>query len=64
MAYSMAEYPYGVSDQHIAIYRAKAEECRKQAENSLSSFDKEAWLRLAEDWTKMAQEIGRRLRRE
>ena len=58
------EYSYGVSDQDIARYKNKAEECRQQAEKSLSSLDKESWLRLAEDWTKMAQEVERRLRPE
>lgn len=58
----MAEYLYGVSDHHVMLYEKKAEECRKQAENSLSSFDRAAWLRLAEDWTQMAQKIARRLK--
>jgi hypothetical protein len=63
-ASSMAEYSYGVSDlQHIALYRQKAEECRQRAENCSNSRDKEMWLRLAEDWTTMAQEIERRLSR-
>jgi hypothetical protein len=60
----IAEYSCGTSDEDIARFRQKAEECRQQAEKSLSSFDKESWLRLADDWIKMAQEIGRRLRRE
>jgi hypothetical protein len=61
----MSENSYGVSDQqHIALYRKKAGECRQQAENCLDSPDKEMWLRLAEDWTTMALEIERRLSRE
>ena len=54
----MGEYLYGVSDHHVVLYEKKAEECRKQAENS----DRAAWLRLAEDWTQMAQKIARRLK--
>jgi hypothetical protein len=61
---AFAGYSCGTSDEDIARFQQKAEECRQQAQNSLSSFDKEAWLRLAVDWTKMAQEIRRRLRRE
>jgi hypothetical protein len=61
----MAEHSHGDSDQRLAVYRKKAVECRQESEKSLNSpDDKEAWLRLAEDWTKMAQEIGRQLRRE
>jgi hypothetical protein len=56
----MAEYSYGTSEQDIARYRLKAEKCRKEAENALNPADKEAWLRLAEGWTKMAQEVERR----
>jgi len=60
----MAEHLYGRSDRHIVLYEKKAEECRQRAERSLNSFDEEAWLRLADDWAKMAQEIERRLRQE
>jgi hypothetical protein len=56
----MAEYSHGVSDQHLALYRKKAGECLQQAENCLNSPDKEMWLRLAEDWATMAQEVERR----
>jgi len=37
-------------------YRAKAEECRQQAEKVLSPLDKEAWLKLSADWLLMAEE--------
>lgn len=57
----MAEYSFGVSDRHIGLYRKKAEACRQQADNSLNFHDKEAWLRLAQDWTLMAQEVEQRL---
>jgi hypothetical protein len=32
----------------------EAEECRKQAVKAISPLDKEAWLRLAEEWLKLA----------
>jgi hypothetical protein len=51
-----------VSD--IARYRRQAEECRQQAEKSLSPLDKDAWLQLAADWLRMVrmaeQREGRR----
>jgi hypothetical protein len=31
--------------------RKEAEECRQQAEKTVGPIDKEAWLRLAADWT-------------
>jgi hypothetical protein len=35
-------------------HRAKAEECRLQADRAFSPLDKEAWLQLAADWLAMA----------
>jgi hypothetical protein len=40
-----------------ARYRRKAEACRQLAEEAVGSLDKEAWLRLAVDWVKLAQEV-------
>jgi hypothetical protein len=41
-------------------FRANADEVRKQAERSINPLDKERWLRIAEDWLKLAQsEDGR-----
>ena len=56
------DYPDGMSDQEIARFRAQAEECRQQAEKAISPLDKEAWLRVAGEWIKLAQETERRLR--
>ena len=36
-------------------YRKQAEECRQQARKAVSPLDKEAWLRVAEEWLKLAQ---------
>lgn len=36
-----------------------AENCRKAAENARSDIDKEAWIQLANDWTKLADSIER-----
>jgi hypothetical protein len=41
-------------------YRKQAEECRREAEKALSPLEKEAWLRLAGDWIKLAQQAEER----
>jgi hypothetical protein len=41
-------------------YREEAEECRKLAENAVSKPDKEAWLSLAADWIKLAENAEQR----
>jgi hypothetical protein len=37
-----------------ARYRKHAEEARGHAARALSPLDQEAWLRVAEDWRKLA----------
>jgi hypothetical protein len=37
-------------------YRDKASEAREQAERSWRPSDREAWLRIADGWMKLAQE--------
>jgi hypothetical protein len=36
-------------------YRRQAEECELNAEKATNAVDRLAWLRLAEDWTTLAQ---------
>ena len=43
-----------MSDADSARYRKQAQECREQAAKALSPLDKEAWLRVAEEWLKLA----------
>jgi hypothetical protein len=50
----------GMSDQAIARYRARADECRAQAEHARYVTDKEAWMKLAADWTNLAADVERR----
>jgi hypothetical protein len=38
-----------------AEYRWRADEAREQARRSFRPSDKEAWLRIAEEWMKLAQ---------
>lgn len=41
-------------------FRKQAEECREQAAKAFSPLDKEAWLRVAEEWLKLALSADRR----
>jgi hypothetical protein len=36
------------------VPKKQAKECRLQAEKAVSPLDKEAWLRVAEEWLKLA----------
>jgi hypothetical protein len=36
-------------------FRREAEECRQNAEQAMNPRDRDAWLRLADDWMKLAQ---------
>ena len=40
-------------------YRREAAACRLRAEETANSVDKEAWLKLGDDWDKLARERGR-----
>jgi hypothetical protein len=39
----------------VEKFRQEAEECRQQAAMAIGQRDKEEWLRLAAEWTKLAQ---------
>jgi len=43
-----------MSAADAARYRKQAEEARQYAESAINPFDKEAWLRIAEEWLKLA----------
>jgi hypothetical protein len=47
-----------MSDSQADDFR-KAEECRQLAATALKAIDKTFWLRLAEDWLKLAQEADK-----
>jgi hypothetical protein len=36
-------------------YRREAEECRRNSESALRAIDRQAWLRLAADYAKLAE---------
>jgi hypothetical protein len=42
-----------VDDAHR--FRKQAEECRQQAVKAVGSLEKAQWLRLSEEWLKLAQ---------
>jgi hypothetical protein len=44
-----------MSESEADRLRRQAEECRTQAAKAISPLDKEAWLRVAGDWIKLAQ---------
>jgi hypothetical protein len=52
-----------MSDDDLASYLKQAEECREQAAKAISPLDKEAWLRTAEEWLKLAASADGRPRR-
>jgi hypothetical protein len=39
-------------------FRGEADECRQMAEGASSPHTKAEWLRLADEWTKLAQSVG------
>ncbi len=49
-----------MSDEDIARFRAQAAECQLQAERSVRVTDKAAWLRMAGEWIRLAQDAERR----
>jgi hypothetical protein len=40
-------------------FRRESKECRELATNAINHVDKEAWLRLAADWTRLAEDAER-----
>jgi hypothetical protein len=45
-------------------FREQAKDARQMASRSLKQEDKAFWLRLAEDWIKLAQEADQRAERD
>jgi hypothetical protein len=42
------------SEEEAAWFCKQADECREQAAKAISPLDKEAWLRVAGEWIKLA----------
>jgi hypothetical protein len=57
--FTSVHYPVAMSDDS-ARFRKQAEECRAQAAKAVNPIDKEAWLRLAGEWLKMASSVDAR----
>jgi hypothetical protein len=51
---------FAMSDDDAARFRQQAEDCRQQAAKVVSPLDKEAWLRVAEEWLKLAMSVEKR----
>jgi hypothetical protein len=56
-------WPCYMRDHHSGLFfregdapRTVADECREQAAKALNPLDRERWLKIAEDWVRMAQE--------
>jgi hypothetical protein len=49
-----------MSEDDAARFRKQADECREQASKAFSPLDKEAWLRTAEEWIKLAMSVEER----
>jgi hypothetical protein len=43
-----------MSEQDAARFRKQADEACEHAQKAFSPLDKEAWLRVAEEWLKLA----------
>jgi len=48
-----------IPTEKILLYRARADRCRLDAENTRISTEEEAWLDLAEDWDNLADAFER-----
>jgi len=49
-----------VSQTDADRFKAKAEECRRMAEQATTVDDSEGWLRLATEWDKLAETAAQR----
>jgi hypothetical protein len=47
-----------MTENDVERFRNEAKECRQLAERATNPIDKQAWLRLAEDWIKLAEAKG------
>jgi hypothetical protein len=61
LSFTFVHYLVAMPQDDVDRYRKQAEECREQATKAISPLDKEAWLRLAEEWLMLASSAeGRR----
>jgi hypothetical protein len=47
-------------DAEAARFRKQADECREMAAKAVSPLDKAAWLKVAEEWLKLAMNAENR----
>ncbi|WJR75570.1 hypothetical protein [Bradyrhizobium sp. NP1] len=48
------------TETDVERFRREAKECQQLAERATSPIDQEAWLRLEDDWIKLAEEAEKR----
>lgn len=53
------ELPVEIPPADIRTPREEAEKCVKQAEQAVSQLDKESWLRMADEWTRLVEDAER-----
>jgi hypothetical protein len=53
--FTFVHYPVTMANTDPERFRSEAEKCRQQAESATNPLDKEAWLKLAADWIKLAE---------
>ena len=49
-----------MAESNVERFRSEAKQCRQLAERATNAIDMEAWLRLAEDWIKLAEETEKK----
>lgn len=52
--------PASMTETVVERFRSEAEQCHKLAESARNLADKEAWLGLAADWIKLAENAQER----
>jgi hypothetical protein len=60
--FTFVHYLIGMSADDATRFRKQAEEAKEQASKTISQLDKEAWLRVAEEWLKLALSVEGRHR--
>jgi hypothetical protein len=52
---TLAHYSGAMRETDADRFLSSAEECLKEAEKALNPLDKDAWLKLAEEWLQLAR---------
>ena len=55
------DYLAMMTDVDVARFRTQADECFSQGDRALRAADRDAWLRMAKEWTTLAEDAERRV---